>query len=52
MAEFGDPTPVRDQSGSESPNGDQDIAGAIIDERIELTEPSSHRQGSEDAVEV
>ena len=55
LAEFGDPIPGRDQSGSESPNDDvviPDILEATTDEEIELTEGRSQRQGNEDAVQV
>ena len=48
LAEFGDPIPGRDQSGSESPNEDvvvPDVPEATTDEEIELGElsPSDKR---------
>ena len=55
MAEFGDPIPGRDESGSESPNDDvtiPNIPEAMTDEEIELTELRSQVQGSEDVIEV
>ena len=55
IAEFGDPIPKRDLSGSELSNDDvanSDIPEATTVEEIELTELRSQLQGSEDAVEV
>ena len=55
MAEFGDPIPGRDESGSKLPNDDDTIPNipeATTDEEIELTELRSQLQESEDVVEV
>ena len=54
MAEFGDPIPGGNQSGSESLS-EVTIPGvleAAAGEEIELTEPKPQSQGSEDAVGI